>query len=100
MHGQKNVRILHVYTLCDGKKVWTNETAVRMRILYFGETCGEKKCSLTDELRQCMSALCTIKQKLLLTSPKLSSATKNIKNVSGSIIIPILLPAASQASGR
>ena len=73
--------------LCDGKKVWSNETVVRMRVLYFGETCGEKKCSVTDELRQCMSALCTIKQQLQLISPKLSSPTKNIKNISRSIII-------------
>ena len=86
MHGQQNIRILHVCMSCDGKKVWSNETVVRICVLYFGETCGEKKCSVTDELRQCMSALCTIKQQLLLISQKLSSATKNIKNISSSYV--------------
>ena len=42
---------------CDGKKLWSNQTDVRRGGLYFGETSGEKKCNVTDELRQCMLTL-------------------------------------------
>ena len=39
---------------CDGRKVCSNETDVRKRGLYFGETSGEMKCCVTGELRQRM----------------------------------------------